>query len=197
MSDHVGAVSEDAYVDPRAAAVLRRYEAAFGGGAGAGGWSGTGGAADAVVAGLPIPVERIAEDLLGLEVRESDGLGEASGLLVPRERRVWLAGDEPAPRKRFTLAHEIGHWVCQCREGRAQVADVLCREVDLSTGTVTRALEREANIFAAELLMPRAAVRAVWEREQDVAGAAARFAVSDVAMGWRLYALGHVAYKPV
>ena len=150
-----------------------------------------------LVARLPIPVERIAEDLLGLEVRESDALGEASGLLVPRERRVWLAGDEPAPRKRFTLAHEIGHWVCQCREGRAQVADVLCREVDLSTDRVTRVLEREANIFAAELLMPRVAVRAVWEREQDVAAAAARFAVSDVAMGWRLYALGHVEYKPV
>ena len=197
MSDPPAAAPEDAYVDPRAAAVLRRYEAAFGGGAGAGGWPGAAGGPGAAGAGLPIPVERIAEDLLGLEVHESDTLSEASGLLVPRERRVWLAGDEPAPRKRFTLAHEIGHWVCQCREGRAQVADVLCREVDLSTDRVTRVLEREANIFAAELLMPRVAVRAVWEREQDVAAAAARFAVSDVAMGWRLYALGHVEYKPV
>ena len=31
MSNPLGAAPEDAYVDPRAATVLRRYEAAFGG----------------------------------------------------------------------------------------------------------------------------------------------------------------------
>ena len=184
MTGATGPVVDD-HVDPRAAAVLRRYEHAFAAAPGS-----------APGPALPIAVERIAEDLLGLEVRESAALGEVSGMLLPRERRVWLAGDEPVPRKRFTLAHELGHWVCQCLEGRAQVADVLCRETDLADAAL-RAREREANIFAAELLMPRAAVREVWAEERDVAAAAVRFAVSDVAMGWRLYALGCVGYKPV
>ena len=188
MTGATGPVVDD-HVDPRAAAILRRYERAFATAPGSAPGSTSGPA-------LPIAVERIAVDLLGLEVRESAALGEVSGMLLPRERRVWLAGDEPVPRKRFTLAHELGHWVCQCLEGRAQVADVLCRETDLADAAL-RAREREANIFAAERVMPRAAVREVWAEERDVAAAAVRFAVSDVAMGWRLYALGCVEYKPV
>src|SRR5206468_7342133 len=99
---------------------------------------------------LPVPVEAIAEDLLGLLIEEDDEMG-VSGLLVPAEWRVLVNAAEPPARRRFTLAHEVGHWVCQVLEGHA--APIYCRAEEVGVGE-GRALEREANVFAAELLMP-------------------------------------------
>ena len=68
---------------------------------------------------------------------------------------------------------------------------------------VDRAIEREANISASELLMPEAAVRAAWgEIEADSnevdppAAMAARLDVSPSAMGWRLFNLGLSEQRP-
>jgi Zn-dependent peptidase ImmA (M78 family) len=57
-------------------------------------------------------------------------------------------------------------------------------------------LEREANVFAAELLMPEPAVREAWDELGDVASCAARFDVSPTAMQWRLYGFDLVDEKP-
>ena len=139
------------YEEPRAHAVRERYLATFGG------------------KGLPVPVEAIAEDLLGLRIEERWDM-ECSGMLLPAERRIVLNASEkavgrdtpPLRRFRFTIAHEIGHWVCHCLEGREPAPAVsYCRPVDL-TEAANRKLEREANVFAAELLMPERAVRAAW-----------------------------------
>ncbi len=179
------------YEDPRAHAVRERYLETFGG------------------EGLPVPVEAIAEDLLGLLVEVVPGLG-CSGMLVPAERRILLDADEathgetPIRRHRFTVAHELGHWVCHCLEGRAPAPErAYCRPIDLTEAT-DRALEREANVFAAELLMPEAAVRETWaqlvaqshEGFDPVAACARRFDVSRLAMQWRLYSFDLVE-KPM
>ena len=159
--------------DPRAAAVLRRYHKRFGGSL-----------------QPPVPVEAIAEDLLGLSVAESESL-QASGMLLPAERAVWLNAGEPPVRRRFTLAHEVGHWVCQVLEGRG--APVMCRAEEVGVGE-GRALEREANLFAAELLMPEELVRAAWNHSISVC--ADRFGVSEEAMHWRLYNCKLVEARP-
>jgi IrrE N-terminal-like domain len=167
------------YEDPRAHAVRERYVTLFGG------------------PQLPVPVEAIASDLLGLRVEEAWDI-DCSGMLLPAERRIVLnaaegAGgrnDPPLRRFRFTIAHEIGHWVCHCLEGRApSPAPAYCREVDL-TEAADRTLEREANVFAAELLMPEPAVRAAWDELAGVGACAARFDVSPTAMQWRLHSYG-------
>jgi len=77
------------YDDPRAHELRERYAATFGGDE------------------LPVPVESIAEDLLALavEARELD----VSGMLLPAERRIYVNAAEPEPRRRFTIAHELGH----------------------------------------------------------------------------------------
>jgi IrrE N-terminal-like domain len=164
------------YEDPRAHAVRERYLTLFGG------------------PELPVPVEAIAGDLLGLRIEERWDV-ECSGMLLPAERRIVLnaserAGgrnDPPLRRFRFTIAHEIGHWVCHCLEGRAsRFEPSYCRAVDL-TESADRALEREANVFAAELLMPEPAVREAWGACGDVEECASRLDVSPNAMHWRLY----------
>ncbi len=132
--------------DPRAHELRQAYTEVFGG------------------AELPVPVESIAEDLLGLAVEEAD-LGEVSGLLYPHERRILLNAGEGAARRRFTLAHELGHWVCQWCEGRD--APVFCRAAEVGVEPEAKALEREANVFAAELLMPEDAVRAAWDGDVE------------------------------
>jgi hypothetical protein len=64
------------YGDPRAGMLLERYRQTFGG--------------DLV----PVPVESIAEDFLGLRVGERDDL-DCSGLLVPAQRRIWVKPARP------------------------------------------------------------------------------------------------------
>ena len=59
-----------------------------------------------------------------------------------------------------------------------------------------RTLEREANVFAAELLMPEQAVREAWAATEEVDACAARLDVSPTAMGWRLYSFGLVDAAP-
>jgi Zn-dependent peptidase ImmA (M78 family) len=112
-------------------------------------------------------------------------------MLLPAEREVWLNAGEPAPRRRFTLAHEVGHWVCQVLEGRG--APIMCRAEVVGVGE-GKALEREANVFAAELLMPEELVREGFDG--TVNEAAVQFSVSEEAMGWRLYNLKVIDRKP-
>ncbi len=137
---------------------------------------------------LPVPVEAIAEDLLGLRLDEGP-LGGASGMLIPSLREIWVDAGEAAQspgRRRFTIAHEIGHWVCQC--SGASSGSVFCRDADL--GDTDRALEREANAFAATLLMPERSVLQL--ASAPGAGAAALapvFGVSELAMAWCLFSL--------
>ena len=168
--------------DPRAEDVLTRFHARFGGGMGDG----------------AVPVDDVAADLLGLFVVVADDIG-VSGLLVPHTRYVYLNGAEAREsegRRRFTLAHEIGHWVCQCDEGRAAAPEpIMCRPSDLSA-KVDTALEREANNFAASLLMPERAVHDAAARGMDVDAAAELFCVSDIAMEWRYFNLGITNHRP-
>jgi hypothetical protein len=164
------------YTDPRAHDLRAEYLATFGG------------------AEIPVPVESIAEDWLGLRIEEAD-LGECSGMLIPAERLIRvnaseaMSGDTPTRRIRFTIAHEIGHWICHARG--MDDAPTFCRSQDLAQDT-DRALEREANVFGAELLMPEAAVRAAWAASPDPAGVAERLGVSGLAAHWRLYSFGLV-----
>jgi Zn-dependent peptidase ImmA (M78 family) len=175
------AVGDRRYEEPRAHALRERYLATFGG------------------AEIPVPVESIAEDLLGLRIERSAEI-DCSGMLVPAERRIVLNAAEaprderPLRRFRFTVAHELGHWVCHVL-GRPDPEPTYCRAVDISQDA-DRSLEREANVFAAELLMPERALRAVWADLGDVETCARRFDVSPTAMHWRLYGF-ELAEKPL
>ena len=84
--------------------------------------------------------------------------------------------------------------MCQVLEGKT--APVYCRPVDVSEGA-DRALEREANVFSAELLMPEPLVRGEFAADPTLEPIAARCAVSVEAMAWRLYNLGLAEVRPV
>ena len=92
------------------------------------------------------------------------------------ERRILVRSDESEPRRRFTIAHELGHWICQCLEGDMQ--PVYCRAAEIGVDAAAKALEREANVFAANLLMPEPVVGAAWPEAGTIDATASRFDVS-------------------
>lgn len=157
----------------------------------------------------PVPVERIAESLLDLLIEECDDVravpgaptdrGRLSGMIDPATQTIWLDAMECARsrgRRRFTIAHECGHWVLHiARDDHA----VCCRPQDVSDHDVAdaeqlrqqRRREAEANAFARELLMPEPLVV---EQAQatgcNLAALAERFDVSVPAIRLRLLTLG-------
>ena len=155
----------------------------------------------------PVDVDELAESLCCLRVRRADDLSlvpgapsglALSGMLLPGRHEIWVSRHETWERRRFSVAHEIGHFLLHAAGG--DEAAVYCRAGDLRPDPESpeRLREREANRFAAELLMPEALV------EQEVARIgpdpmvlAPMFAVSDIAMGFRLVNLGHLEALPV
>jgi hypothetical protein len=151
----------------------------------------------------PLDVEELAGSLCRLRVRAADDLCPVagvsagtplSGVLIPGRWEIWVRRDEPAPRRRFTVAHEVGHHLLH-----SDGATVLCRPADVEAAQGDeRARERAANRFAAELLMPEALVREAADANgPDPIALAERFGVSDVAMGFRLVTLGYLRALPV
>jgi hypothetical protein len=113
--------------------------------------------------GIPVDVVAIAQ-AAGLEVEI--GRFEHEGRLIDG-RRIEVPASQPLVRRRFTVAHELGHATLRHRVPEEQ-------------------LEVEANAFAAELLLPRHALRAAVGEGLGFKAIARRFEASREAT---LYAL--------
>ncbi|WP_407543391.1 ImmA/IrrE family metallo-endopeptidase (plasmid) [Deinococcus radiomollis] len=140
---------------------------------------------------------------LGLDVREGDFEGRISGFLYQDGARtvIGINRSHGAARRRFTLAHEIGHYMLHSRTttfvDHATPPTVLRRDTKSSEGTDAR--EVEANTFAAELLMPAnfiahdfETIDLATEPELLIQEFAQRYDVSVQAMTIRLVRLGHL-----
>ena len=141
--------------------------------------------------GAIVTRERFRRDLSGMLIRGDDGHGAVIGVNSTHHPR----------RQRFTVAHEIGH--LQLHKGRKLTVDSGLR-VDYrdDAGNPTILEERDANAFAAALLMPQGAVQAHAEplvragatRSALISSLAETFDVSEEAMGYRLLNLGFLSY---
>lgn len=120
------------------------------------------------------------------------GERDMHGLLAIRSGKASIyveASDSPA-RKRFTIAHELGHYLLHYRDQDVEHIDTsdnfrTVLEPD-AHWTEDRRREWEANAFAAALLMPSDLVQRVWPEVRDLDGMAAWFQVSPKAMAIRL-----------
>jgi hypothetical protein len=152
-------------------------------------------------ASLPVPVEDVADSHFGLLVRDVDDLFEApgaptrtdgqtlSGLLLPDAAEIWVNRSEAREwpgRRRFTIGHEVGHWVLHRRFGDG----LFCRRATIEEDQPAPIppTEDEANVFAAALLMPAELVRWAYKRTDGNFPALCRmFGASQAAMGRRLH----------
>ena len=144
----------------------------------------------------PTPVREVAEHL-GLKVRPSTFEDKVSGLLVLEEGMPTIGYNRfhPPVRRRFTIAHEIGHFVLHQDASNLFIdkgySNIFYRDDRASEGKYTR--ELEANAFAAALLMPIAVLRREIEKrgfdlaeETSLDELAKLFDVSKQAMAYRL-----------
>lgn len=121
-------------------------------------------------AGLPVVVGRLPEGVAGACVRSGSGTV------------LWVNGAEPVTRRRFTLAHELGHSWCG-HDGQLELDTIATL-----SGRTTNPYEIQANAFAAELLVPRAAMQRVANGVpalDEVVLIAAAFGVSAIVVVYR------------
>jgi len=146
-----------------------------------------------------INVKKIAK-YLRVDVKAEDMDFDISGLFVIKNNKPHIRYNkgEHSNRQRFTIAHELGHYVLH-KESKPIFVDksekIMYRDVDSSTGEFRR--EREANAFAASLLMPKSFIQSLIKKapkktDDIVTYLASKFKVSEQAMNFRLANLGYV-----
>jgi Zn-dependent peptidase ImmA (M78 family) len=155
------------------------------------------------VRSAPVEVAEIAK-ALGVEVQETPAEDDLSGFLYrDRKRNLTIIGvnsDQHPNRRNFTAAHELGHYLLHDFDDVHVDRDfkVWLRNETSSQGTDVE--EKEANLFAAELLMPAHFVAKDVEEigtidlldEEVLQELAAKYGVSTQAMTFRLAYLGYI-----
>jgi Zn-dependent peptidase ImmA (M78 family) len=144
----------------------------------------------------PLPVERLVRSLdleLAMLPQSDDDL---SGFFFREgERRViGVNSTHPPVRQRFTIAHELGHYILHDSEGLH--LDEAFKFRDRVSSLAIDPQEIDANRFAAELLMPEDEVLAMvgngnldFNDDEAVRRVARHFGVSQQALTIRLTAL--------
>lgn len=143
--------------------------------------------------------EELAKDytsppIPALEIAERNGVdvvfakfGEASdtvaGFCDFRNAKLYVNAADVVERQTFTIAHELGHWILHRKffEAHPDEYEILPRfqQVDHSDP-----FEKEANAFAAALLVPKRLLNPV--KDAPVSSLASAFGVSRTMMEFRL-----------
>lgn len=84
-----------------------------------------------------------------------------SGFFDCDERAIFVNSEEYPLRQTFTIAHELGHKVLHQEWAKSQDYRILLRDTDDNSGDFH---EKEANAFAAHLLVPRPMLDRYWRR---------------------------------
>ncbi|MGD0452307.1 MAG: ImmA/IrrE family metallo-endopeptidase [Solirubrobacteraceae bacterium] len=137
--------------------------------------------------GAPLPVDPISiARAAGIRVLDAPLDDDTAGALVkePGQDPTILLNQNDSPnRKRFTCAHELGHY------RRRSADETEYTTVDLRGSLAAAGTDPEeiyANEFAASLLMPEDAVRRLLEEGLGDLELAIRFGVSREAIEYRL-----------
>lgn len=150
---------------------------------------------------LPIELDSVA-DYLNVDVAYEDLDDNVSGFLKASSDRVVavINSKHHRNRKRFTLAHELGHYVLHAENAVSDVLhinqpQVYHRDTHSSEGIIRQ--EIEANRFASALLMPKHLLDDLLETHTDLLGdsnidsLAKDIGVSVQALSFRLSNLGY------
>jgi Zn-dependent peptidase ImmA (M78 family) len=125
------------------------------------------------------PVEEIVREA-GFRVLERDWPPRTSGILLRSQSIIGVNGNHPPVRRRFSLAHEFGHYVLNHHlwfESNREVT-IDNPPPDGCEGE-DKIPEREANIFAGELLVPLSILKAQARAGRSPQQLALAFRVSE------------------
>ena len=144
---------------------------------------------------LPVNPVTVANKL-GMKVKSIESEDSSfAGLVAVKNGSgsIYVSESEPAYLIRFTIAHEIGHYLLHLNEG-GTIRDgmMLDRPIDMFWDREPAEVseewmkEIEANWFATELLMPTEFIREEWSKIPSVSRLAEAFYVTDEAIGHRV-----------
>lgn len=121
---------------------------------------------------------------------KSDTLENVSGLLDKSSKVIYINSTDSEERQRFTLAHELGHYVYNHDEDKFGLN---YRDSDHERNSA----ERQANDFASEILIPSPILRKKLNKYSDarptILEIANLFGVSQIAMRVKLDNMGLLA----
>lgn len=124
--------------------------------------------------GIAVYADQLGSTVSGLIRRDRDEGGESGYLILVNQ-------DHPPNRQRFTVAHEIAHFVLHCGGAEREIRD------DQFYRALSGPLEREANEMAADILMPWHLINGLQDRGvTDLVDLARELRVSRQALAIRL-----------
>jgi len=133
-----------------------------------------------------VPVFEIAEaeGLTVKVVKMPDTLSRVSGFLDPHTKTIFVNAEDVPARQRFTVAHELGHYALSHDPDKYPV---LLRFPELNGEDD---IEKEANCFAANLLVPKELLRETIKKygltSEDAPVLAQMFGVSNAVIKFRM-----------
>jgi len=134
---------------------------------------------------VPFDIEGLI-NLLSIHLRSIPMENEKSGFFKKQDG-AWVIGVNSLHhpyRRRFTMAHELGHFVFHRELGIDFEDTALFRDGESNT------LEWDANKFASELLMPEREFRAFLKTNDSIDDVSDKFQVSTLAIKIRAKQLG-------
>lgn len=141
----------------------------------------------------------------GIELLEGRFEDDNQSGAIQKKNGDWIIivnEDDPLNRKRFTIAHELGHYFAVLK-GSVQaeiymeeqgniIKDyaLMKRTEEVEEGTYQ--IERQANMIAAAILMPDKLVQQLYEKDPKPSKSelAEQFGVSETAMAYKLSSMG-------
>lgn len=124
---------------------------------------------------IPVPLEELARALDITKIERLETCGFEGGLItdITRSEGVILVNQKsPLQRRRFTIGHELGHFLCPCHKPTAS-GGFMCTTDDMKLSDAKKndkaaCMEVEANRFSALLLMPLPHFRKDVRRHNEV-----------------------------
>lgn len=121
-----------------------------------------------------------SDDISGM-IRKDPNRSGASGFAI------FVNGRHPETRRRFTIAHEIAHYILH----ENLIGDGIVEDGLLRAQGLTNAVERQANAMAADILMPWSLLDIEIQRGRSIEALAALFNVSRDAMSYRVLGVSY------
>ncbi|MEO8608829.1 MAG: ImmA/IrrE family metallo-endopeptidase [Chloroflexota bacterium] len=153
------------------------------------------------IRGVPVDVVSLVQQM-GLNVAAQELEDKVSGFLIIKngQAAIGVNQNHHPNRQRFTVAHELGHYVLHRTLSNIFVDSTLTFYRDTNSTDGKTLQEIQANAFAAELLMPETIIRdylRTYEIDlydaRDVANLASKFGVSEQALTIRLVNLNLIS----
>ena len=130
----------------------------------------------------PVRITAITEEY-GIDVYNLSMSSNISGAIIKEGDKyvIYVNDKHPKNRQRFTIAHEIAHYILH----KEKIGDNLTDNA-MYRSKLSNVFERQANILAYEILMPVNFVMQFIEENKSVSEMASLFKVSEGAMRIRL-----------